>query len=220
MVCRRAASSPAAGLLCCAGPLHWSPLLHVDRWGPVWGWQGCSWQELFSAGRVALPRPPFRFPLSGPGQKLAFVLFCFNNLNNWHRLHQPLGRQPMVMLSTWLGWQLHVQVGMGWGWEPAVGPQTLQRHPEEEVLAPAPPSLCSRQERPRKATCSPHTRRLCGRPAWPTEGSRCSFWPHKAQGSQSFCLAAQGQCPKAVFPHTPTCPLVIRCKYLLYHLRK
>lgn len=71
----------------------------------------------------------------------------------------------MVMLSTWLGWQLHVQVGMGWGWEPAVGPQTLQRHPEEEVRAPAPPSLCSRQERPRKATCSPHTRRQTE--AWP-----------------------------------------------------
>lgn len=62
---------------------------------------GGSWGVRSRPCRQA-PPSPLRFPPVLQA-KVGFCLFCFKNLNNWHRLHQPMGSGPRVTLSTRLG---------------------------------------------------------------------------------------------------------------------
>lgn len=113
---------------CVLGPPEQSP-----RVGPAW--PGCTAAHPSSGQRAAgsghlgsserscslqaqrpLLLPPASLSLLS-GLNLAFVLFCFNNLNNWHRQHQPMGRQPVVTLSTWPGWWPPCASGDRAGWE-------------------------------------------------------------------------------------------------------
>lgn len=94
-------------------PRVFGPPGQSPRAGPAWpghtaahpgsGHLGSS--ERGCSSQAQRPPPPASLSLLSP-LNLAFVLFCFNNLNNWHRLHQPTGWQPVVTLSSWPGWWL------------------------------------------------------------------------------------------------------------------
>lgn len=98
----------------------------VPRWGqpclaaqqPTWaaGTWG-SLQRGHSQQAQHFSRPPSASLFLRFGLGLAFALFCFNNLNNWQKLHQPMGSRPAVTPSTWLGWWPSCASGVGAGWE-------------------------------------------------------------------------------------------------------
>lgn len=95
--------------------------LHVPSGPQSWAPGGAPWQQALGslerscALQAPLPTPSFAPLFLLSELKLAFVLFCFNNLNTWHRLYQSLGRQPVVTLSTWLGWWPSCAGGAGAG---------------------------------------------------------------------------------------------------------